>query len=141
MAQEWELAKGDPRVAIAAGMEGASLVLPEWDANMAPLDADVLGAAAFQDYRAGRLGAAIACLESYFRAIHRETDGESWLARARLLASLLDPDLSAGDLAHMIASDADVLRGMDASDRARVEAALATWQAKHPGEDSPELPW
>ncbi|MBI4616437.1 MAG: hypothetical protein HY720_22695 [Planctomycetes bacterium] len=135
-----ELPLDDPRLAIAAGMEGGALDLPEHDPNRAPLDADVLGASAFQAYRAGRFGHAMALLERYFRTIHREAEGEPWLARARFLASL-GATLSAGDRARLVESNAEALRAMDPSDRARFEAEIRAWNEAHPGEQAPAIPW
>ncbi|MBI4612222.1 MAG: PQQ-binding-like beta-propeller repeat protein, partial [Planctomycetes bacterium] len=140
VAPEWELPKDDPRLAIAAGMEGAGTGLPEHDPDLAPLDADVLGAAAFQAYRAGAFGAALSHLGRYFSAIHREADGAPWLARARFFAALR-PDLSAGDLGLLVQSNTETLAAMDSSDRSRIERAMEAWKEKHPGETPPALPW
>ncbi|MBI4613990.1 MAG: PQQ-binding-like beta-propeller repeat protein [Planctomycetes bacterium] len=140
VAPGWDLPAEDPRLAIAAGMEGVELAGKQWNPNDAPLDADVLGAAAFQAYRDGRLGEAMALISRYFTLLHRAADAEPWLARARFLAEF-ERALSSQELGSLFESNQNAFRDMDASDRARVEAELDLWKKAHPEEAPPALPW
>ncbi|MBI4612134.1 MAG: hypothetical protein HY720_00830 [Planctomycetes bacterium] len=135
-----ESLSGSPTDLGSGTVEGAAINLGDWDPESAPLDADVIGAAAFQAYRAGRFATAIAHLARYFARTHREAEGRTWLARARLLASL-EPELPPGDLARLLQANPRTLAAVDPSDRSRVERALGAWKEKHPDDTTPPLPW
>lgn len=62
------------------------------------------------------------------------------IAGFEILASL-GRVLPRAGLALVVESNIDTLRGMDAFDRFRVEAAIAAWREKHPGVEPPAFPW